>query len=154
MRVDRGISAFGLESRVPFLQHDFVDMYLSIKKSLRNPIRGQRMEKYLLRKAFENENIIPNEVLFRSKEAFSDGCSNKEKSWFEYIQDHVEQQVSDNEFMESKKSFPSKEAYWYYKIFKKNYPFSELKVEYWMPKWSQEHNGNPSARILEVYKNI
>jgi asparagine synthetase B (glutamine-hydrolysing) len=49
LRVDRGISAFGLESRVPFLSHHFVDLYLSIDPSLRNPIKGERVEKYLLR---------------------------------------------------------------------------------------------------------
>jgi len=148
LRVDRGISAFGLESRVPFLEHNFVDMYLSIDKNLRNPIKGKRMEKYLLRKAFEDENIIPHEVLFRTKEAFSDGCSNLNKSWYEHIQDYIETIVSDEEF---DSTFPSKEAYWYYKIFKKHYPHSELQVNYWMPKWSKEHNGNPSARILNIY---
>jgi len=152
LRVDRGISAFGLESRVPFLQQNFVDLYLSIDKNLRNPIRGKRMEKYLLRKAFESENIIPSEILFRTKEAFSDGCSNLSKSWFEYIQEYVEKQVSDVEF-KTNTNFPSKEAYWYYKIFKKYYPNSQLKVNYWLPKWTKEHNGNPSARVLNIYKN-
>ena len=39
LRVDRGISAWGLESRVPFLDHNFVDLFLSIDKSFRNPIK-------------------------------------------------------------------------------------------------------------------
>ena len=150
LRVDRGITSFGLESRVPFLSHNFVDMYLSIDKSLRNPIKNERVEKYLLRQAFNDENIIPNEVLWRQKEAFSDGCSNIQKSWYEHIQDYVEAEVSDTEF---DKKFKSKEAYWYYRTFKEFYPNSDLKVDYWLPKWSNEHNGDPSARKLNIYKN-
>ena len=154
LRVDRGISAFGLEARVPFLSHHFVDLYLSIDKSLRNPIKQNRVEKYLLRKAFDEDNpIIPKEILFRQKEAFSDGCSSLKKSWFEYIQDYVETQVSDEEYKKSNimnfLRFPSKESYWYYKIFMEYYPNSTLEIDYWMPKWSIEHKGDPSARKLK-----
>ena len=155
LRVDRGISAFGLEARVPFLSHHFVDNYLSIDKNLRNPIGKERMEKFLLRKAFEDNinPLIPNKVLYRQKEAFSDGCSSMEKSWFEYIQEYVETQVSDEEFKkinnENIRSFPSKESYWYYKIFKEIYPDSTLDVEYWQPNWTTENNGDPSARKLK-----
>jgi asparagine synthase (glutamine-hydrolysing) len=147
LRVDRGISAFGLESRVPFLSHKFVDLYLSIDKNLRNPIKGERMEKMLLRESFKNENIIPEEVLYRQKEAFSDAVSNKRKSWFEYIHEYIETQVPDSEFNHD---FPSKEAYWYHKIYKEYYPESDLDVSYWMPKWTNEHNGDPSARKLNI----
>ena len=156
LRVDRGISTFGLESRVPFLDHHFVDTYLSINKSLRNPIKGERMEKYLLRKAFEREKIIPDDVLWRVKEAFSDGCSSVKKSWYEYIQEYVDMEVSDDEFTGNnlENTFPSKEAYWYYKIFKEYYPESDLKVNYWMPKWTKEHGGDPSARLLKSLKSI
>lgn len=31
------------------------------------------MEKYILRKAFENRTLLPAQVLWRQKEAFSDG---------------------------------------------------------------------------------
>lgn len=152
LRVDRGISAFGLESRVPFLAHKFVDIYLSIDPELRKPIKNQRMEKYLLRKAFEDENIIPKDVLFRQKEAFSDGISSTKKSWFEYITEHINTLVSDEEYLQQNKNmdFPSKESYWYHKIFTEFYPNSKLKVKYWMPSWTKEHNGDPSARTLKT----
>ena len=149
LRVDRGISAFGLESRVPFLSHHFVDLYLSIDPFLRNPIKNERSEKYLLRKSFEDMNIIPNDVLFRQKEAFSDAVSNRQKSWYEYIQEYVEDIISDEE-LEQNKDFKTKESYWYYKIFKKHYPESDLKVKYWLPLWcGEENNGDPSARKLK-----
>jgi len=157
LRVDRGISAFGLESRVPFLSHKFVDTYLSIDKNLRNPLKlsnksHKRIEKYELRNAFDNSNIIPEDVLWRVKEAFSDGVSSQKKSWFEYIEEYVAKQVTNEEFIENNKDnkFPSKEAYWYYSIYKQFYPNSELKVTYWMPKWSDEHKGDPSARKLKT----
>lgn len=144
LRVDRGISAFGLESRVPFLSHHFVDLYLSIDPSLRNPIKGERVEKFLLRKSFEDENIIPSEVLWRQKEAFSDAVSNKRKSWFEYIKEYVETQVDDNVDITG---FPSKEAFWYYKIFKEYYPNCANITPNWLPKWCGGVT-DPSARIL------
>ncbi len=151
LRCDRGISAWGLEARVPFLSHEFVDMYLSIDKKLRMPIKNKMMEKYLLRKSFDQGkfSIIPLEVLYRSKEAFSDGVSNIDKSWYEYIQEFVDKIVYDDEFEKYGRDFPSKEAYWYYKLFKEFYPKSELKVKYWMPKWTEEHGGDPSARKLK-----
>ena len=109
----------------------------------------------MLRKAFETENIIPHDVLWRKKEAFSDGCSSSKKSWYQYIQEYVETQVSDEEFSKYNISnflrFPSKESYWYYKIFKEYYPNSTLEIKYWMPKWCNEHGGDPSARKLNVY---
>ena len=121
-------------------------MYLSIDKTLRHPIKDQRVEKYLLRQAFNDENIIPHEVLWRQKEAFSDGCSNIQKSWFEHIQDYVEPQVSNSDFNDN---FKTKEAYWYYKTFKEFYPNSALKVNNWLPKWS--NTKDPSARTLNIY---
>lgn len=150
LRVDRGISSQGLEARVPFLSHHFVDLYLSIDKTLRNPIEG-RMEKYLLRKAFENENIIPNEVLWRQKCAFSDGVSNSKKSLFEYIPEFVNTQVTYDEFKVYGKKFPSKEAYWYKKIYDEYYPNTENFIGYWMPKWSN-NTIEPSARVLDQCK--
>lgn len=156
LRVDRGISSQGIEARVPFLSHHFVDLYLSIDKSLRNPIKGSettegRMEKYLLRKAFENENIIPVEVLWRQKCAFSDGVSNTKKSLFEYIPEFVSTQVTYDEFKVYGTKFPSKEAYWYKKIYDEYYPNTENFVGYWMPKWSN-NTIEPSARVLDQCK--
>ena len=149
LRCDRGISTWGLEARGPFLSHNFVNYYLSIDKESRHPIKNQRIEKYLLRKAFDRgeKSIIPYEVLYRSKDGFSDSVSNKRKSWFEYIQEYVDTQISDEEF-EINKHFPSKEAYWYWKTFISFYPESGLNVVYWMPRWCGNIT-DPSARVLE-----
>jgi asparagine synthase (glutamine-hydrolysing) len=153
LRVDRGISAFGIEARVPFACHHFVDLYLSIDKELRAPIKGIRDEKNLLREAFDDgsiSSIIPYEVLWRQKEAMSDGISNQRKSWFEYIEEFIEDKVKvDNDTFE-KNIFRTKESYWYYKIYKEFYPDSDLKVNFWQPKWcNNENKHNPSARVLK-----
>ena len=86
-RADRGISSNGLEARVPFLDKKFVDFYLQIDPLLRIPrkYKDKNTEKFLLRKAFIG--YLPEEVLWRPKEAFSDGVSSLKKSWFSIIQE-------------------------------------------------------------------
>ena len=144
LRCDRGISSFGLECRVPFLCHNFVDLYLSINPNDRCFKSGFKIEKELLRKSFENENILPREVLFRLKEAFSDGISNVKKSFFEYITDFVSKNDSDIG------KFPTKEAKFYYDVFIEAYPNNYEFNGYWLPKWSGEIM-EPSARCLPNY---
>ena len=146
LRCDRGVSAFGIECRVPFLCHHFVDLYLSINPDERNPILNKRIEKDIIRKSFENENLLPRDVLFRKKEAFSDGVSNIKKSFFEYITDFVS--IIDNDIG----NFPSKEAKFFYNYFIKEYPNynSNNFKGYWLPKWSGEMK-DPSARCLSNY---
>ena len=103
LRSDRSISENGLEPRTPFLDTKFVKYYLSIDSKLRSS--NEKMEKYLLRKSFEG--ILPKEVLWRRKEAFSDGVSGKERSWYEIIQDLIEEKISDEEFKNYKKNMYS-----------------------------------------------
>lgn len=157
LRVDRGISAHGLEARVPFLCHKFVDLYLSISPELRIPKKeNNRMEKYLLRKSFESMNIIPDIVLWRKKEAFSDGVSLHEKSWFQIIEDNLPQDFEYISPYEYQNVIPkTKEASYFKKIFDNHYPKRSNILEtqeYWLPKWSG-NVVNPSARILDVYNS-
>lgn len=93
-RADRCIANAGLEARVPFLHHNFVDLYMSIDPKLRMPYKG--MEKWLLRSSFEKEKILPREVLYRKKEAFSDGVSSVEDSWHKIIQNKAKELYSDD----------------------------------------------------------
>lgn len=160
-RSDRCISHFGLESRVPFLDKEFTKFYLSIDPKLRFHKLDNKIEKYLLRKAFDKESgyhYLPKEVLWRMKEAFSDGVSSKKKSWFETIQDYVEKEIGEEyEMGKNKYGFYlmpyNKELYYYRKIFDQHYPDCELVLPYfWLPKWS----GNileASARVLKVYQD-
>lgn len=138
LRADRAISYHGLELRVPFLDQDFVNYYLSLPVELRMPKKGE-MEKILFRRAFENKNLIPKQVLFRNKEAFSDGVSSKEKSWYQILQDHINKKTNESE------------STYYKKIFQSYYHDNYHIIPYiWMPKWCGEIN-DPSARVLNHY---
>ena len=89
-RADRCISNFGLEGRIPLLDPEFIKAYWVIPPKLRHP-KYNNIEKWYLRKAFED--ILPSEVIWRKKEAFSDGVSSNEKSWYEIIQDHINTKI-------------------------------------------------------------
>ena len=158
-RADRGISSNGLEARVPFLDKEFIDFYLQIDPSLRIPrkYKDKNTEKFLLRKAFID--YLPEEVLWRPKEAFSDGVSSLKKSWFSIIQELAELKYTDEEFLLRTSNIDhctprSKESLMYREYFEKMFSKNVINVipYYWLPKWS----GNiyePSARVLDVYKN-
>ncbi|ESO96771.1 hypothetical protein LOTGIDRAFT_201958 [Lottia gigantea] len=154
LRGDRTTSAAGLEIRVPFLDHLFTSYYLSIAPEQRKPIKG--IEKYLLRSAFSDTGLLPNDILWRPKEAFSDGVSSKTKSWFSVIQDHCDQQVNEDELEQAATLYPfntpkTKEAYYYRKIFESRFPNKSKWIPYfWMPKWCE--TSDPSARTLKHYK--
>ena len=157
MRCDKSISGAGLEARVPFLDKDFLDFYMAIPARYKRPHNG--MEKYLLRKSFDLDNLLPDEVLWRKKEGFSDGCSSKSKSWYQIIQEYVSKKLSflnNDEYITIMQSYdynPPKleESLWYRMIFNKIYPGREMTIPYyWLPKWSGDLN-EPSARVLNNY---
>ena len=80
-----------MELRVPFLDHQFSGYYLALPDQLKQPRNG--IEKYLLRKAFDGTGLLPDEVLWRPKEAFSEGVSSHKESLFEILQEYAETQV-------------------------------------------------------------
>jgi asparagine synthase (glutamine-hydrolysing) len=148
LRADRCISSNGLEARVPFGDIDVVDYCMRLSGADKNPKQsnGVIMEKYILRKAFEG--YLPDEILFRKKEAFSDGVSSTTRSWFQIIQEYVSNIHFNNE-----KEFVSKEACYYYNIFRTYFPTYEPNIPYWLPRWSGDVT-DPSARVLKVYDEI
>ena len=156
LRSDRSISSHGLEARTPFLDKNFVQSYLSIPAKYRFQIMKEtKIEKYLLRKAFDNENILrsrtrpllPKDVLWRRKEAFSDGVSAQKESWFEVIQKYAKEKYKDMNL-----DGPCCEKYLYREIFNKYYPNCKETIPYmWMPKFVDAFDA--SARTLDVYKS-
>ena len=154
LRSDRSISSkWGLEARTPFLDKEFVEFYMTIDSNLKMYNDKNKLpEKYLLRKAFQKENIIPNEVLWRPKEAFSDGCSSETRSWHKVIQEYVDKLITDDEFNNNKDKYKInppllKESYFYRKIFESYYPGKANVIPYfWLPNWSDKID--PSAREL------
>lgn len=154
-RADRTTAAHGLELRVPFLDHFFTSYYLSLPPKDIRP-SADRCEKYLIRQAFDGLDIIPQEVLWRPKEAFSDGVASKKKSLFQHLQEFIDPLVSDQQLKTAAEKYPfntpqTKEAYYYREIFAELYPNCEHFTPYmWLPKWC----GNvvdPSARTLNHY---
>jgi asparagine synthase (glutamine-hydrolysing) len=94
LRADRGVASNGLEARVPFLDHEFINFYFQIDLAMKTPKPhtledGTTMvfEKYLLRKAWDSTDLLPKSVLWRRKEAFSDGVSSGSRSWYQIIQE-------------------------------------------------------------------
>ena len=156
LRSDRCISENGLEPRTPFLDKAFVNYYMSIKPELR--MSKDRIEKFILRESFSKMNLLPSEVLWRQKEAFSDGVSGKEKSWYEIIQDMVNEKITDEDFEAFKKTHPHntpelKESMYYRLIFEKYFGVNHDNIipHLWMPKWCGKQK-DPSARVLSVYQ--
>ena len=155
LRSDRCISSHGLEARTPFLDKQFVAAAMSFPTSLRRPSKElERMEKQLLRDAFADSGLLPPEVLYRRKEAFSDGVSSKEKSWFEIIQEKIREQglvpADWRQIVEDEDIWPipkTEEAYYYRKIYNSMYTHTGNLWPFWMPKWSPETT-DPSARTL------
>ena len=162
-RADRCISGWGLEGRVPLLDPEFIEAYWNIPAEMRMP-QYKGIEKWWLRKAFDGTDLLPNEVLYRTKEAFSDGVSSKEKSWFQIIQEYVESLVSDKDLENAANIYPhctpqTKEAFYYRRVFCEFFGENRQTIipHYWQPKWNADGEEvteyvDPSARTLFATK--
>ncbi len=155
LRVDRTVSAFGLECRIPFASKKLIDYIFSLPPELR--MCYDRIEKSLLRNSFKNTGILPDEILFRKKEALSDAVSSKEISWYKSLQKHINLYISNDDLSDCYKLYPNntpktKEALYYRNIFTELFPDrDDIIPHYWMPNWIK--TDDPSATILNVYEN-
>jgi len=159
LRSDKSISSNGLEPRTPFLDRSFVNYILSIPPYFRNHNNFDQPEKYLLRKSFSEryfcgnngKNILPDVILYRKKEAFSDGVSNQVRSLFTILQEYIAEyynNLSNN--TEIHKPSIELEKRYYREIFDKEFPnCSHILPYFWMPKYTNA--SDPSARTLEIY---
>ncbi len=125
-RANKSLMAWGIEGRVPFLHKEFIDIAMGLnphdKMSIRLPDGTQRIEKWIVRKAFED--ILPPEVCWRQKEQFSDGVG---YSWIDTLKEMTNAKVSDVEFAQREKRFPvntpkTKEEYFYREIYSRLFP--------------------------------
>jgi len=164
LRSDKCISSHGLEPRTPFLDRSWVQYYLSIHPKIRYHVANSQCEKYLLRSAFscinfmntERKPLLPDEILWRKKEAFSDGVCKINRSLFKIIEQHIEEHLEvlpkfDN-ITESGPIAFTKEQKYYKFLFEQYYPHSSNIVPYyWMPKYVNATD--PSARTLDLYNS-
>ena len=157
LRSDKSISSNGLEPRTPFLDKTFVNYVLSIPSHFRNHNNFGKPEKYLLRESFDIMNfvsydgrqILPDNILWRKKEAFSDGVSSKGRSLFEILQEFIAIEYN-NTNPGSYKPCIELEKQYYKTIFEKEFPNCQHILPYfWMPKYTNATD--PSARTLDFY---
>jgi len=158
LRSDKSISSNGLEPRTPFLDKSFVNYYLSIPAYFRNHNNFNQCEKFILRNSFkeiyflndDNKQLLPNEILWRKKEAFSDGVSLHNRSLYQILQEHISKKLN----LLENKDFPiniDTEKYYYKRFFDVYYPNCENILPYfWMPKYTNATD--PSARTLTFYE--
>jgi asparagine synthase (glutamine-hydrolysing) len=159
LRSDKSIASHGLEPRTPYLDIDFTNYYLRIPKNTRchtaqkgiGEQRSNRVEKYLIREAFSviSPDLLPHDILFRKKEAFSDGVSSLNHSWYQIIQEKMNDVVMSNETY-SFNPPTTKEQTYYRNIFEEYYPDCAQVIPYfWMPKFVNATDA--SARTLNIY---
>ncbi len=121
LRANKSLAAWGIEGRVPFLDKEFMDVAMRINPDDKM-INGERMEKWVIRKAFES--YLPESVAWRQKEQFSDGVG---YSWIDTLKEVVEKEVTDEQLTNAKYKFPlqtptSKEEFYYRSIFGEHFP--------------------------------
>jgi len=148
LRCDRTTASNGLEVRVPFLDKDLIDFVLSLSSCYKlHNFDNANIEKFILRKAFES--FLPDSVLWRQKDAFSDAVG---YNWVSEIKKFTESQFSDAALELSKFQYinhtpTTKEGLYYRKIFEHYYPNqSQLIGKFWLPKWTDV--SDPSATLL------
>jgi len=186
LRSDKSISSHGLEPRTPFLDRSWVDYFLSIPHRFRYVTEDGVMEKHILRLAFSNEHflnrdkaqLLPSNVLWRRKEAFSDGVSTESRSLYQIIQEYTDRVVKEtlgekyeyfNHIVASNSTVISKihpdlaligdhllpgttEQFYYRQQFEKHYSgMGKIIPYFWMPKYVNAKDA--SARTLKIYKD-
>jgi asparagine synthase (glutamine-hydrolysing) len=124
LRANKTLAAWGVEGRVPFLDKEFMDVAMRFNPEEKMAKNG-RMEKWPLRKAFEDQ--IPASIAWRQKEQFSDGVG---YGWIDTLKKVANDLVSDEMMKNAKFRFPintpmSKEEYHYRTIFSEHFPSDE-----------------------------
>ncbi|MEC3879645.1 asparagine synthase B [Parapedobacter sp. 10938] len=127
LRANKSLAAWGVEGRVPFLDKEFMDIAMRLNPEDKM-IREGRMEKWVVRKAFED--YLPESIAWRQKEQFSDGVG---YSWIDTLKKQAEERVSDAELAGAADRFPvnppqNKEEYLYRSIFTEHFPSAAAAV--------------------------
>ena len=154
LRADRCISVNSLEARVPFGDLAFVHYAMSIDPAMK--MNSYDMGKYLIRKAFADDHLLPEEILWRQKAAFSDAVGH---SMVDDLKALAARSYTDAEYEEKRMQYDharpfTKESLLYREIFEKYYPGqSHMVVDFWMPNrtWPGCDVDDPSARVLKNY---
>ncbi|XP_049849291.1 uncharacterized protein LOC126318340 [Schistocerca gregaria] len=154
LRANKSLAAFGIESRVPFLDRDFLDAAFSFDPKFKCSIDG-RIEKWVLRKTFDDADIILPSLLWRQKEQLSDGVG---YSWIDELIQHTNNKVSDYMFSCREMLYPhntpsTKEAFYYREIFERLFPHRSAvgTVKKWVPNWSKDLDPSGRRQLTHQY---
>ena len=175
LRSNKSVSTNGLEPRTPFLDREFTQTYLNIPAKIRfesteveegHPfVQDNYIEKRLIRDAFgyvaddptthrtNGRPFLPDEILWRKKEAFSDGVSKHCRSLFEIIQEYtenIEPYILKNIWRNGNNAPRTSEQLYYRSVFEKHFPYAQVVPHFWMPKYITSTDA--SARTLSIYK--
>lgn len=155
LRANKSTMAWGVEARVPFLDKSFLDYCMSIHPGYKNK---NSIEKYILRASFDfkknkfiTKPYLPNEILWRQKEQFTDGVG---YSWLDSLITHCNQSISDLEFkrLKSKYNVHTKEQAYYRKVFEQLFPNKSGSVDRWKPQTDWLGVGeDPSGRAQALH---
>ena len=154
LRADRCISVHSMEARVPFGDLDFASYVMAIDPAKK--MNTYNKGKYLLRRAFEKDALLPHSILMREKAAFSDAVGH---SMVDDLKEYAESVYTDGEFAEKAARYSyaapfTKESLLYREIFESFYPGQAHMIkDFWMPnkEWEGCDVSDPSARVLSNY---
>jgi len=132
LRANKATMSWGIEVRTPLLSQQVVDLAMNMRPEdklidvkKKDEDGHPLLEKYILRKAFDTKEnpFLPQEVLWRQKEQFSDGVG---YDWVDGLRMHAELEVSDEEFAKRAQRFPlhpptTKEYYLLRSIFEEHF---------------------------------
>ena len=156
LRADRVVSSVGCELRLPFFSKDLLNFVLSLDPLYLDPKNHDGIEKFILRRAFDELDYIPQDILWRTKHAFSDATSLPgQKSWKEALKTYAEQEITDSRFECRNSLYPfsspqTKEDMLYREIFDE-FGYNATCIPYkWLPNWA-EHITDASATVLPVF---
>jgi len=141
LRADRCAGAHGLDLIVPFLDKEFIACCMTMNQSL----KVDKVEKRILRESFEG--YLPPEVLWRTKDAFSDAVG---EDWVASLRklgkwEHVN--TVRNMCRGVNLPITAEEAFYrdlFWKMYDSRHDY--LIREIWRPKWTEVTD--PSARLL------
>jgi asparagine synthase (glutamine-hydrolysing) len=127
LRAHKACMANTIEIRPPFLDNEVVDYVMNIDSKYKMVTTDHNIEKYILRKAFDDSTFLPDEILWRQKDQFSDAVSSTTENWIDTLKNYTESQISDYEFENRATTYPvntplTKEHYLYRKIFEDYFP--------------------------------
>lgn len=172
LRANKSTMAWGLEARVPFLDTEMVEQCVDLsyhlkgcKNSNAENINPTNIEKFVIRKAFDikdsqgNPQYLPDEILWRQKEQFSDGVG---YGWIDSLKEHTERLVTENHMKDYEirhliypfNTPTTKEAFYYRVIFEEMFPNRENTVKAWVPMTRWKGVGSdPSGRAQSTHIN-